>query len=343
MAPRHHPHYDAVHRVRTGDGWPIALYEYKPRGAAEPGAAPRAPLLAVHGAFSRFNIYDMTPGVGLAPWLAARGRHVFALDLRGRGESAPRRALRRARALLQQGWTYHDFVRHDIPAAIGAVLEISGAKQTDYIGHSMGGLLAYTYLGETGDERVRRVVTVGSPGMWNRPDRQQLPKDEKRVDLFKLVAPFMETMPLIPVHLGTRLLTLLGERAPQNAIAIALNPRNTDPEVLRTMLWHGLTPVSSKKFKSFMSFSNIDTPGAAEKIMKRFSHPALLLSGQKDLLVPPTLVRDTFHVLGSREKEHINFSKAEGYGADYGHGDLLIGRNVTTEVFPHIQKWLSRD
>ncbi|MCB0218354.1 MAG: alpha/beta fold hydrolase [Chrysiogenetes bacterium] len=342
MPVSHRPHYDAVHRVATSDGWPIALYEYKPKGAPQPGAAPKAPLLAVHGAFSRFNIYDMTPGVGLAPWLAERGWHVFALDLRGRGESLPRRALRRSRALLQQGWTYHDFVRHDIPAAIGAVLEKSGANQTDYIGHSMGGLLAYTYLGETEDQRVRRVVTVGSPGMFSRPNQQALPKDEKRVDLLQLVAPFMETMPIIPVHLATRALSLLGERAPKQAIGIALNPDNTDPEVLRTMLWHGLTPVSSKKFKSFLHFTNIGSPEAAKNVMERFSHPVMLISGQKDLLVPPTLVRDTFEALGSTEKSQINCAKAEGFSADYGHGDLLVGRNVAKEVFPRIQDWLTR-
>ena len=42
------------------------------------------------------------------------------------------------------------------------------------------------------------------------------------------------------------------------------------------------------------------------------------------------------------ETKVVECSLATGCQADYGHMDLLLGRNVETEVFPHIRDWLAK-
>jgi hypothetical protein len=36
----------------------------------------------------------------------------------------------------------------------------------------------------------------------------------------------------------------------------------------------------------------------------------------------------------------VEFRRDAGHSADYGHTDLLVGRNAATEVFPVVSAWL---
>src|SRR5690606_2766822 len=120
------------------------------------------PVILCHGAFSRFHIYDWGSGAGLAPHLARQGRRVFAIDLRGRGDSYARAPHRRVGQLLSKGWTIDDLLRHDVPAAVQFVTQLTRSSQVDWVGHSMGGMLILAHLNRSADPSVRRVVTVGS-------------------------------------------------------------------------------------------------------------------------------------------------------------------------------------
>src|SRR5688572_23527620 len=127
---KHEPSYNLRHRVASADGWPITLYEYSPRqpvGHTESIERPEQlpPVILCHGAFSRFHIYDWGSGAGLAPHLARQGRRVFAIDLRGRGDSYARAPHRRVGQLLSKGWTIDDLLSHDVPAAVQFVTQLT--------------------------------------------------------------------------------------------------------------------------------------------------------------------------------------------------------------------------
>ncbi len=80
-----------------------------------------------------------------------------------------------ARALRRDGWTSCVTVRHrplwgDIEASAAALrtaiddfCRATGASTLDVVAHSMGGLVARAYVRASGDGRVARLITLGTP------------------------------------------------------------------------------------------------------------------------------------------------------------------------------------
>lgn len=332
----HRPSHRLRHRVATGDGWHIVLYEYSPRQVAD---ASLPPIVLCHGAFSRFHIYDWGGGEGLAPYLAGLGRRVFAVELRGRGDSRARSPRGRKRQ-LQRGWTIDDLLTHDVPATLDFVTRHTGAGRVDWVGHSMGGMLMLAHLSQAEDPRVRRVVTVGSADFRFLGENDKAGSHEprrgerRRVDLAQLMSPITRRLSVIPARPFMRGLAVAAPLVPAKYKATAYHAPNVERGVERRYLWHGFTSVSSRKFREFVRLP--DPEG-----LSRYRHPTLFIAGERDLLVPPRLVKRTFDGVASADKRYLLFSEAEGHSADYGHGDLLIGKQAPEEVFPPIAEFLS--
>ena len=79
-------------------------------------------------------------GYSIAQWFHSRGYDVYATNLRGHGEGEIR-----SDGPADCDWTYDDFVAYDVGAIIDRVTEISG-REPFWVGHSMGGMVAYGYL-----------------------------------------------------------------------------------------------------------------------------------------------------------------------------------------------------
>ena len=137
--------------ARTKDGWHLALSRY--------GAQPRRryPVLLVHGLGSNRLAFDLAPEVSLAACLGRLGFDVFALDLRGHGRSQKPRWWGKK----FWGWSFHDYPEKDLPAAIDAVLERTGADGVHVVGHSMGGITLH--IGRVrGEDRIVSGITLGA-------------------------------------------------------------------------------------------------------------------------------------------------------------------------------------
>jgi lysosomal acid lipase/cholesteryl ester hydrolase len=327
------PGYDVRHGITARDGWPLAVYEYRPRG--QPADQP--PVLLVHGTNARYRIFDNGGGFGLAPYLASQGRHVFALELRGRGASLPRSFGRRVRSLAR-GWTIDEMREQDLPAAFSLVLRHTGAKQLDYVGHSLGGMLAVEFLACTPDPRVRRLVLLGSgDARALLVPNPRKPGDPRDVKVGMLLAPFALLSPYTPLEWGAKLAALM-PLTPRWALTSALHAENFEPAVLRRFLWHGTSGISRRKFWSFGVHYRKERRGTRACVL---AQPTLLIAGSNDRTVPALRVREAAARMVQPLVRVVELGTGQGHAVDYGHTDLLLGRHAEREVFPLISTFLS--
>jgi pimeloyl-ACP methyl ester carboxylesterase len=115
------------------------------------------PVLLVHGATLGANLFDLPrPGYSLMAWLAGRGRAVYALDVRGFGNSL-------GGAIMDAAQDAHvPFARagdavSDIGAAVDFILARDGVGTVDLIGFSWGTITSALYAATT-PERIARLA-----------------------------------------------------------------------------------------------------------------------------------------------------------------------------------------
>ncbi len=321
---------DEIHFVTAADGWRLALWRLRPRD----GAPARPPVILCHGLWAnRFNL-DFGPGLSLARHLAERGFDVFVLELRGSGFSAdPGPEGPRGKAARAYGFDAH--VTLDAPAALAEVRRVTGAPRVFWVGHSMGGMLGYVLAGGPEGEALAGVVAVGSPVRF---DVQR--KVVRR--LGRLLSPLarVRTRPVQAL-----MAPLAGWVAPPGTRLI-LNPANMDGAVVRRALFNLVSELSvghAAQFGAWIRAGRFESQDGSVDYRARLAAatvPALLLAGAADALAPPAAVAAAYEALGSPDKTYAVLGTATGCAADYGHGDLLLGRHAPEEVYPRIAGWL---
>jgi len=328
FAPRDLP--DEIHHVRTADGWTLGVRRYRPKGEARF----HEPVILCHGlGANHFNI-DWDPPVGIAQYLAARGRDCWVVSLRGHdGSDMPSRENG-----LRWGFSFDDFARFDVPAVIEHVLARTGAPRAQWVGHSMGGILAYA-LGGSAHERMIAggIVAVASPSSYaNQPYLRRLTR------LGKIFAGRSR----VPQRWITHMIAPFTGHFDPPFSELVISPQSMDPKIVRRLQAWAFEDISAGVIDQFDdwvhndAFRSLDKTRNYRDAMDACTTPVLLVGGSKDLMVPPACLEVALRRLGSQDKTLVVFGKDRGDSADYGHGDLLMGRAAPGEVFPRIATWL---
>ncbi len=312
---------DDVYRVPTLDGARIALGRYHPRGERRFAT----PVILCHGlGANRFDL-DFDEKYSLARFLARRGFETWVLELRGRGMAG--------KPLHS---TFDDQARDDVGTALRTVLSANAAKDVLWVGHSKGGLVAYAHLGRLPAAPIRAVVSMGTPLTF---DAQVGVKHFLRV-----VAPALK-LNVIPMRWATGLIAPMG-LPPWPLGPYLANAENMEPRVIRQAIANvssDLLGGVARQFSRWISIGRLDGEDGFDyrAALKNVRTPVLLMAGIKDMLAPPSTVTPTMQLLGG-PVEYQLLARSEGFSADYGHGDLTLGRNAPSEVFPRVAEFLER-
>jgi len=319
--------------ARTGDGWDLSVIHYKPRDRS-PG---RRPVLLVHGVVTNERNIDYDEKHSLARSLAARGLDVWALSLRGTGESS--------HASLVGGdhkydWDFDTYCEEDIPAAIAFVQQRTGAEKIDYVGHSMGGMLYYCVLARGGPaaDAIAVGATVGSPVGFRWGPRF--------TEATQVAALAMSKMPVIKLDGPTLLALPLVSWFPEPMTMLLYNPANIDADIWNGFLAVGVEDESPRLAAQFYrwiredKFTSRDGAIDYEQRLPATRTPTLVMAGKADQLGFPPLVRRGYDALGG-EKEWRLVGIENGARGDYGHMDLLLGESAERDVFEPISRWLA--
>jgi hypothetical protein len=88
------------------------------------------------------------------------------------------------------------------------------------------------------------------------------------------------------------------------------------------------------------AFRSIDQRRDYRGHMGEIAVPTLCVAGNKDRIAPPNTVKDAYELIGAHDKKLVVASHGQGYDANYGHLDLVIGPMAMKEIFPVVREWL---
>lgn len=341
--------------VRTADGWNLVAHRYRPPQGPRPGTLP---VILCHGLMYSAQFWDIEPSVSLAEYLRQAGHDVWAVDLRGCGQSqkwvfrmdrapdalvggAIRRATRGQLAPTgfatvdpkYANWSLDDHVNYDLHALTWLVKRQTGMPEVAWIGHSMGGIIALCHLAKYRNPGIARLATIGSQVTMN--DAQ-------------LVLPFLEEM------LRARQRQLVGTLRPEELVAMTQSSVNN--------LFFNVNHVSSKVYSELAvertdipsiglmkQYLTLSTEGELYDDSRRFNYaralgnvqvPLLVACGSLDRFAPPAVQSYIHERAGSTDKSFLVFGRRQGFAADSGHDDALVGLTSRQQVYPLLEAWL---
>jgi pimeloyl-ACP methyl ester carboxylesterase len=309
--------------ARTADGWELALHRLH-------GGAQKPPVLFLPGYGTDHRCFLPVHHVGIADALHALGRDCWLLDFRGSGGS---------RRLAEAGPVSLDAkIRFDLPAAIAAVLAATGWQVLDVVGHSIGGVILYGWLGTTGSDVVRRAVTLGSPSHFGFRAPAAFARAQEAV-----VPRILRQIERLPARSLLGGLSRLPMRRPYRSY---FHPSSGNAAVGRHYLREALTDVYGHELAQlarwFVTADMTDAEGSVSytEALELVRTPLLFLAGNADRVVTPDRVRDAHDRVASVDKALMVLGREHGASADYGHLDLLAGQWAPVDIHPRVIDWL---
>ncbi|MBM4379300.1 MAG: alpha/beta fold hydrolase [Deltaproteobacteria bacterium] len=309
-------------RVRTADGWEVAVFQRPPRVRrfAEP-------VVLAHGLGVTHRFMDFEPRWSLAHALNDAGFETWAVDFRGTGRSGR----------WGKGHGVDEHIHLDVPAVLEAVRRESGAAQVLWVGHSLGGLIGLAAAGGPAAGQLKGLVALGSPlFMGSHPVLA-------RALLLGLLLSWPFRLRLSWVTLAAA--PVVGRWVLPMA-DVVMNPAHVPPPVQRLLSAEVLSSISHGVLRQlsdwFASGQFRSRDGAVDYRAQalRLDLPLLFCAGTVDHLAPAEGVVRAFEASASSDKSLRVFGCAHGHAMDYGHGDLCFGTGAPTELFPVVRQWL---
>lgn len=326
-------HSPRTYFAETVDGWRIALHRFEPRTLEDEN--PNVVLL-VSSPHTNASFWTLDGSVNLARYLAKRGYDVWAISFRGTGRST--RPGYMSWSTLEEiaqmsepqesakniyKWTLDDYILKDLHAALLFIRIKTNQDRITCIGHSFGGSILLAYLGLDEGKKVDRAVVTAPPFKYLKP------------------VPDVFAVSNLPEENGSHFSRPVSE-------ILFYNADNIDPHILdlsAVLALESLPPAIMTQFLKIAEIGELKSVKGRRnyfKALKRVQIPVLLLSGKKDNLAPPEGIREIYRKLGSSEKEYKELGRANMFGADYGHDDIILGKLSKKEVYPFIYEWLKK-
>ena len=355
---------DEVHFIKAKDGWRITLSRYRAAGSmvGERKQSTTAPVILCHGAFANRHTYDL--GVGhssLAVHLAQMGHDVWVLELRGHGRSYPKPTW--LQTFLAQGrneggsWSIMKYIDNDLPAAVNYVRNHTHAKKVHWVGHSMGGVVIYSWLGlhKGNTQDFASIVTIGSALDHSKHHNNELDKGKKPANMnstyHSLYVPKGLRSPgPAPFRWACTLFAPIGGGLFDMFVGFQYSKSSIEPLSVKKPLannfesepWQVVFEIHTIFSKKYGMLHPQTKQPLLPQLNASLPVPLLAIAGECDLQFTPAAVARTARQLAASDSsQHVKVLVA-GAGTDtcYGHYDMLMGVRAPEHVFEPIHTWL---
>lgn len=327
---------DEVHYVTCSDGVRVALKRFWPRDAEgnrlPSSSKPHTPVLCVPGLGADSTNFDTPAPGGIGPWLAAKGREVWVIDLRGTGLSH----------VPAEQWSdicFDDFIDKDLVAAVPHVCKVSGARSVDWLGHSMGGMCLYALLAKGRGAQIRSGITIGTPVGF--PEHWEVAAG---LEPIKGLAPYLRGLRVRRIIRAFTPLLFRSDSVP--VVRNWVESKNVDVPFMRKVAYAAVDDVPRGLLLQFVDWLDNDAFRSKDRKidyrarMAGAQLPILVMSAPADKLGTPAAVARAVDLLG--RAEHVVCGKEHGFSYDYGHVDIVFGKGAPDEVFPHFEAFYAR-
>ena len=302
---------------RTDDGWTSEIRHF-------PGEGP--PVLMVHGMGANHFNFDYREEVSLAYHLQQAGWDVWVPELRGDPGSIP------PSRLASRSFDFDDHAAKDLPAIVDAVLAATGEEELYWVGHSMGGMLLYTAISNY-PEQIAAGVAIASPATF-----------DHQLKLHKAVAHagwIMGGNGRIPARALAAMSYPLGRNNP--LFARLADRKNLDFPVVngmaRTTLVDLPRPMARQAMTWLLDGQLVTSDGEYWlRDAATADSPLLVLGATHDKVAPERDVAAACEIFS--ECRYVRLSVADGFAADYGHVDSVIGVSAPSEIYPLVLEFL---
>ncbi|MDA8404432.1 MAG: alpha/beta fold hydrolase [Desulfobacteraceae bacterium] len=287
-----------------------------------------ANMLAAEG----FDVYLYHPGYSDR----VRNRYV--------SRNCPQSIYYQKRYRVKPEFTYRDMVDLEMPALIDFVCRHSRSKTLSWIGYSLGGMTAYSYLAKNPANPIKNLITIGSPMALNQ--------------IFFRFIPFINFTSRI---LGVEEDAVLGNLS-QNIVPLTrsiralpdwfvrfnlvtpylCNPMNITNATIRTLMGHIVEPMPKALQRFFSRFiqrgysSQEKITGYLNQLrrLRKTRRNFLFFYAAGDLIATPESVFLAREVISPHDPENLVGVQSTG------HVDLIVGKNAFEQVWRPSLAWL---
>ncbi len=315
--------------VTTADGWTLTLWHRAP-------AQKRfvEPVVLCHGLGNNASFFEFRGARHLARVLADAGFEVFTMNCRGAGvfEAADDGFIEA---------TVDDHLDLDVPAVFDAIEARTGQRTVTWVGHSLGGVIGLLASARGARGRLQALVTIGSPVFFEegvaspallRLGQRLAPAGRFPAEVF--TAAIAPVAPLFPVP------RLANIAARVNNIEVADQRfllANVFAPLFRGVMAQLETWVVGPGLVSLKTGLDLRAPALAVRDV-----PTLVVGGSVDHLAPLAATNRLFDALTAVDKQRLLVGTDYGQATEYGHGDLVVGRDAPRDVYPPIVEFLQR-
>jgi pimeloyl-ACP methyl ester carboxylesterase len=311
-------------RVITADGWALSVWHRAPEVLKF-----KEPVFFAHGLANNHLFFDFGIQNNVMRHFASLGFNCYAIDFRGAGNST-------ASGPGPFDFSVDTHINTDAPAALDFVLNHSKAKQVIWVGHSLGGLIGLCCAALTEREKIKALVTIGSPAF--------LVLDARTVKLLQW-AKFLSPWNQIEAHAIALTAPFAGMFKLKGLLRHSVNVENLRAQSRRWAAAHVFAPMWSGVLSQMTDwaehgvFRNTNKTVNYREAITTISVPMQVIGGSVDLLCPP-LVTEQLKECLSYSTLNL-FGTMYGHSIDYGHGDLILGDAAPVEVFPVMAEFVS--
>lgn len=328
-------YFRKIHEVTTPDGMHLIMTQKLPVGRE-----PQAYAMLVHGLGQ--NRYSWTlSGRSLENYLIAQGFSTFNIELRGHG-------LSRANG-SRHPENFETYLNYDMPAFINAIWELTGGQKFFYIGHSLGGSIAYC-VGSGFQDKLAGIISIGGPFQMAEGNRLLKAVAHTGVMLGRLY-PFKQYQPdvfyidYIGILTAMGLKDIMDSRWYKNIPLQLWYPGSIEDDILTERITRGFDRTSFNVVKYFFKWGScgqfLSSDGCVnfENQIRDLTIPILFVNGDMDYGVPEKAIQKAYDLAGSEDKIFKTFG-GEEHDLHWGHCDLICGKDAPDVIWPYMLDWM---